>query len=566
MSSPSSLVSRERVDEAPCARGAGSRATRPRSGGCPRPGRRRACRWCRPRSRRPRARPGTASTGACLSSSTRRAPRASCDLEAASRSEPKAANASSSRYWARSRRRRPATLRIALTCAEPPTRETETPTLIAGRTPELNRSVSRKHWPSVIEMTLVGMNAETSLPLVSMIGRPVIEPPPSSSRELRAALEQPRVQVEDVTGVGLATRRAAQQQRDRAVGVGLLGQVVEHDQDVLALVHPVLADGRAGVRREVLEAGRVRRGGGDDRRVLQRAVLLERLAHGGDRRALLADGDVDALDLALGVAGLPVGLLVDDRVEATAVLPVCRSPMISWRWPRPIGGHRVDRLDAGLQRLLDRLALDHRGRLQLEGAALGRTRSRPCRRAGCPAGRRPGRGSRRRPAPTGPRPVRLTGWPSSMPRNSPSTTAPISRTSRFSARPSVPSSNSSSSLVMAEGRPSMCAMPSPASVTCPTSSRPAVSGSYDETKRSSASRISSGRMVSSAMVAAPALVSSVVRVVTWVCGVHASRRAVGGRRRGGRRPSRRSTSSPISTRMPPTRAGSSWTLRCTSCP
>ena len=55
------------------------------------------------------------------------------------------------------------------------------PTLIAGRTPELNRSVSRKHWPSVIEMTLVGMNADTSLPLVSMIGRPVIEPPPISS-------------------------------------------------------------------------------------------------------------------------------------------------------------------------------------------------------------------------------------------------------------------------------------------------------------------------------------------------------------------------------------------------
>jgi len=28
---------------------------------------------------------------------------------------------------------------------------------MAGRTPELKRSVSRKIWPSVIEMTLVGM-------------------------------------------------------------------------------------------------------------------------------------------------------------------------------------------------------------------------------------------------------------------------------------------------------------------------------------------------------------------------------------------------------------------------
>ena len=74
-----------------------------------------------------------------------------------SRSEPKAANASSSRNWARSRRsgRRPCS--CALIWAAPPTRDTEMPTLMAGRTPELNRSVSRKIWPSVIEMTLVGM-------------------------------------------------------------------------------------------------------------------------------------------------------------------------------------------------------------------------------------------------------------------------------------------------------------------------------------------------------------------------------------------------------------------------
>ena len=117
--------------------------------------------------------------------------------------------------------------------------------------------------------------------------------------ELRAALQQAGVQVEDVAGVGLAARRTAQQQRDGAVGLGLLGQVVEHDQDVLALVHPVLADGRAGVGGDVLEAGRLRGGGGDDGRVLHRAGLLEGGADGRDRRALLADGDVDAAHLLL---------------------------------------------------------------------------------------------------------------------------------------------------------------------------------------------------------------------------------------------------------------------------
>ena len=99
----------------------------------------------------------------------------------ASRSEPNCANASSSRYWESSSRSRPATFRIGVVCAEPPTRDTEMPTLIAGRTPERNRSASRKIWPSVIEMTFVGMYADTSPACVSMIGSAVNEPAPCSS-------------------------------------------------------------------------------------------------------------------------------------------------------------------------------------------------------------------------------------------------------------------------------------------------------------------------------------------------------------------------------------------------
>ena len=47
---------------------------------------------------------------------------------------------------------------------------------MAGRMPALNRSVSRKIWPSVIEITLVGTNADTSPACVSMIGSAVSEP------------------------------------------------------------------------------------------------------------------------------------------------------------------------------------------------------------------------------------------------------------------------------------------------------------------------------------------------------------------------------------------------------
>ncbi len=85
------------------------------------------------------------------------------------------------RNCARSTLSEPVTAFSALVIAAPPTRETETPTSIAGRWLAANRSDCRKICPSVIEMTLVGMNAETSLAFVSMMGSPVIDPLPISS-------------------------------------------------------------------------------------------------------------------------------------------------------------------------------------------------------------------------------------------------------------------------------------------------------------------------------------------------------------------------------------------------
>jgi len=86
---------------------------------------------------------GNGSYCGCLSNSTSREPRSSWAREAASRSDANAANASRSRYCDRLRRRLPATDLIALICALPPTRDTERPTLMAGRMPALNRSASR---------------------------------------------------------------------------------------------------------------------------------------------------------------------------------------------------------------------------------------------------------------------------------------------------------------------------------------------------------------------------------------------------------------------------------------
>ena len=178
--------------------------------------------------------------------------------------------------------------------------------------------------------------------------------------QLGRPLEQPAVEVEDVAGVGLAARRAAEQQRHLAVGLGLLGQVVVDDEGVLAVLHPVLAHGAPGVGGQVLERGRVGRTGQHHHRVLEGAVALEGGHRLGHRRLLLADGHVDALH--------PQALLVEDGVDGhggLARLAVADDQLALAPADR---GHGVDGLDAGLQRLAHRLALDDARGLDLEPA------------------------------------------------------------------------------------------------------------------------------------------------------------------------------------------------------
>ena len=67
---------------------------------------------------------------------------------------------------------------------------------------------------------------------------------------LGRALEQARVQIEHVAGIGFAARRAAQQQRHLAIADGLLRQVVIDDDRVHAVVAEILAHGAAGERRQ----------------------------------------------------------------------------------------------------------------------------------------------------------------------------------------------------------------------------------------------------------------------------------------------------------------------------
>ena len=98
--------------------------------------------------------------------------------------------------------------------------------------------------------------------------------------------------------------------------------------------------------------------------MLHRAVLFERLDDLGGGRLLLPDRDVDA--------DQPLPLLVDDRVErhrGLAGLPVADDELALSPADRD---HRVDRLQAGLHRLADRLAVDDARSRALDRIVIGR--------------------------------------------------------------------------------------------------------------------------------------------------------------------------------------------------
>src|SRR4029079_496639 len=97
------------------------------------------------------------------------------------------------------------------------------------------------------------------------------------------------------------------------------------------------------------------------------------LAHDlSDRRALLTDGDVDAVELAALVSARVDRLLVDERVHRDGGLAGLTLADDQFALAAADRDQGVKRLEAGLDRLVDRLARDDPWRLHLDAAALGK--------------------------------------------------------------------------------------------------------------------------------------------------------------------------------------------------
>mmetsp|Transcript_64756 Transcript_64756/g.128016 ORF Transcript_64756/g.128016 Transcript_64756/m.128016 type:complete len:653 (-) Transcript_64756:1006-2964(-) len=177
-------------------------------------------------------------------------------------------------------------------------------------------------------------------------------------RHLSSTLEQTGMKVENVTRVGLATGGTTQEQRHLAVRDGLLREIVENDERVHAVVAEVLAQGAAGVGSKELQGGSVGGGRGDDDGVIHRARVAKGLHELSDGGALLADGNVDAVERLALVTKSVDALLVDDGVDGDSGLARLTIADDELTLATADGHKRVHGLEAGLHRLMHRLARD----------------------------------------------------------------------------------------------------------------------------------------------------------------------------------------------------------------
>ena len=111
-------------------------------------------------------------------------------------------------------------------------------------------------------------------------------------------------------------------------------------------------------------------GGSNDDRVLHGVVLLEGFDELGDGGSLLANGNVDAVELLALVVSVVPSLLVQHSVQGDSSLSGLTITDNQLTLSTPDGHHCVDRLETGLDRLVDGSAGQNARSLQLGTALL----------------------------------------------------------------------------------------------------------------------------------------------------------------------------------------------------
>ena len=139
---------------------------------------------------------------------------------------------------------------------------------------------------------------------------------------------------------------------------------------MLAIVTEPLAHSAPRERSEVLEGSGLRGGRGNDDGVLHRVILLKSLDELSDGGTLLADSNIDTVELLVLVLAVVPPLLVEDGVDGDGGLAGLTVTDDKLTLATTDGHHGVDRLDTRHHGLVDGATGENAGSLEGRTATL----------------------------------------------------------------------------------------------------------------------------------------------------------------------------------------------------
>ena len=182
---------------------------------------------------------------------------------------------------------------------------------------------------------------------------------------LGGTLEETRVEVEDISWVSLTSWWTTEEKGHLTIGNGLLGQIVEDDDGVLAVVTEPLTHGGTGERSNVLKWSGLGSGGGNNDGVLHGVVLLKGLDELSNSGTLLSDSDVHTVKLLGLVVSVVPTLLVKHGIEGNSGLSGLTITNDQLTLTTSDRNHGVDGLKTGLDWLVDGVTWENAWGLKL---------------------------------------------------------------------------------------------------------------------------------------------------------------------------------------------------------
>src|SRR3989344_2497554 len=154
--------------------------------------------------------------------------------------------------------------------------------------------------------------------------------------------------IENIPRISLPARWTPQDERDLPISHRVFGKIIVDDKHILALIHKILAHRTSGIRRDKRQRRRVRCPGYHYRRIFHRPRFAQ---FGHNARHLgffLPGGYIDTDDI--------LALLVDDGIDSDSCFSRLAIADDEFALSAADRDEGIDGLDAGLYRLIDRLA------------------------------------------------------------------------------------------------------------------------------------------------------------------------------------------------------------------